>query len=179
MNLLTTLLMVGTHTLNLVTTITLHCACYRRTFNVIRKKVQTKNLPWEWISCYVRDGWHYFLAFFGQNSTARLSKWIIFNEEYYCDAVPTKIEASTSNSHKKMALQSSRPSDPGVCGLAFHYSHQCHQQCSSLILASFLFLLRLFFILKNLNQCINNSKSDFLNKFSVSSFRHLCHVTFV
>ncbi len=118
MNLLTTLLMVGTHTLNFVTTITLHCACYRRTFNVIGHNVQAKNMPWEWISHYVRDSQCYFLTFFGQNSTARLSKWIIFNEEYYCDAVPTKIEASTSNSHKNMALQLSRPSDPGVRGLA-------------------------------------------------------------
>ena len=62
---------------------------------MIRQNVQAKNLPWEWISRYVRDGRRYFLTFFGQNSTARLSKWIIFNEQYYCDAVPTKLEAST------------------------------------------------------------------------------------
>ncbi len=95
MNLLTTLLMVGTHTPNLVTTTELHCACSRRTFNVIRQNVHAKNLPWEWISRYVCYGWRYFLAFFGQNSTARLSKWIIFNEQHYCDVAPTKFEAST------------------------------------------------------------------------------------
>ena len=81
MNLLTMLLMVGTHTPNLVTTTALHCACCRRTFNVIRQSVQAKNLPWEWISRYVHDGRRYFLAFFGKNSTAKLSKWIIFNEQ--------------------------------------------------------------------------------------------------
>ncbi len=95
MNLLTTLLMVGTHTPNLVTTTALHCACSRRTFNVIRHNVHAKNLPWEWISRYVCYGQCYFLTFFGQNSTARLSKWIIINEQYYCDVAPTKFEAST------------------------------------------------------------------------------------
>ncbi len=86
-----------------------------------------KNMAWEWISHYVCDSQHYFLAFFGQHSIARLSKWIIFSEEHYCDAVPTKIEASTLNSHKKMALQSSCSSDQGICGLAY----DCHLDAGS------------------------------------------------
>ena len=86
---------------------------------MIRQNVHAKNLPWEWISRYVCYGWRYFLAFFGQNSTARLSKWIIFNEQHYCDVTPTKFQASTLICHKKFTLQSSCPSDPGICGLAF------------------------------------------------------------